>query len=377
MGTLGITDSVLSRAQAVVDVLADQTDALTGHVDAWELLSGRAALLELAPQGRVSAGGATRLLRTLDGWSALTLSRTDDLAAVPALLEADASADDPWPAIECWAAARTSADVVERAVLLGLPVAALGEAEGAPPRVIGCGTAGPTRPLTELLVVDLSSMWAGPLCGQLLLRAGATVVKVESPGRPDGTRLGDRRFFDWMNAGKLCYAAEFDRDRDALARLLQAADVVLEGSRPDALARRGLGPHDIAPLPGRVWLRITGHGTDEAGRARVAFGDDAAVAGGLVGHGPDGPVFVGDAIADPLTGLAAAHAVLDALQRGGGVLAEVAMSAVAATYAAGPSGAVVDAPPVAPVRIDSYAAELGAHQAQVEALVIARIGPPC
>ncbi|OBF29168.1 CoA transferase [Mycobacterium sp. ACS4331] len=377
MGSLGITDSVLSRAQAVADDLSAHADGLSRRVDAWELLSGRAALLDLAPRGRVSAGGATRLLRTVDGWTALTLSRDDDLAAVPALLESDAAADDPWPAIELWAAARPTGEVVERGVLLGLPVAALGEVEAASPRVIGCGTAGPTRPPADLLVVDLSSMWAGPLCGQLLAQAGAVVVKVESPGRPDGTRLGPRRFFDWMNGGKLCYAVDFDRDREALSRLLQAADVVLEGSRPDALARRGLGPHDLPPLPGRVWLRVTGYGTDVAGRDRVAFGDDAAVAGGLVGRGADSPVFIGDAIADPLTGLTAAHAVLDAVRRGGGLLVEVAMSAVAATYAADPRGAVVGAPAAAPATIPSAAAELGAQQAEVESLVAQRIGPSC
>ena len=89
-------------------------------------------------------------------------------------------------------------------------------------------------------------MWAGPLCGQLLARAGAVVVKVESPARPDGTRGGDPGFFDWMNSGKLCYSVDFDRERDRLAALLAAADVVIEGSRPAALsaprARSGRHP---------------------------------------------------------------------------------------------------------------------------------------
>ena len=57
------------------------------------------------------------------------------------------------------------------------------------------GTRTPARELTGLLVADLSSMWAGPLCGHLLARAGATVVKVESPRRPDGTRAGNQRIF--------------------------------------------------------------------------------------------------------------------------------------------------------------------------------------
>ena len=122
----------------------------------------------------------------------------------------------------------------------------------------------------------------------------------------------------------------------ALRALLAVADVVLNSSRPAALAHRGLGPDDVPARDGRVWLRITGHGADGAGADWVAFGDDAAVAGGLVGRSADGPVFCADAIADPLTGLEAAAAVIDALARGGGEVIDVAMSAVAASYAALP-----------------------------------------
>ncbi len=56
-------------------------------VDAASLLAGRAGLLGLTRGGRVSAGGATRLLAARDGWCAITLSRPDDVAAVPALLQ--------------------------------------------------------------------------------------------------------------------------------------------------------------------------------------------------------------------------------------------------------------------------------------------------
>ncbi len=65
----------------------------------------------------------------------------------------------------------------------------------------------------------------------------------------------------------------------------------------------------------------------------MAFGDDAAVSGGLLGTADDGPVFCGDAIADPLTGLHAALTVADSLARGGGELIDMSMAAVAATYA--------------------------------------------
>ena len=58
-----------------------------------------------------------------------------------------------------------------------------------------------------------------------------------------------------------------------------------------------------------VWVRITGHGVDGDAAHWSAFGDDAAVAGGLGGRSPEGPVFCGDAIADPLAEL---HAALGA-----------------------------------------------------------------
>ncbi len=364
MGALGIADGVLKRAGETAEFIAAATGV---PIDATELLTGRAALLGLSPQGRISAGGATQLVRAVGGWCALTLSRPDDIAAVPAMLGADAVPADLWPAIRRWAILRTVAEFVDRAALLDLPFAALGEAEPTAPRVLGCGTAGPARGIEGLLVVDMTSMWAGPLCAQLLRRAGATVVKVESPSRPDGTRAGDRRFFDWMNTGKLSYAVDFDADRQAVWDLLAVADIVLEGSRPATLHRRGLGPHDCPPSPGRVWLSITGHGGDTQ---RVAFGDDAAVAGGLVEHTDHGPVFMGDAIADPLTGLAAAAAVVEALAHGGGVHIGVAMAAVAATYVSA-SGIATPAEPTMPLTARPASA-LGADNAAVRQLVSER-----
>ncbi|HTY29792.1 MAG TPA: CoA transferase, partial [Mycobacterium sp.] len=256
-----------------------------------------------------------------------------------------------------------------------LPVARLGETAPEPPRVTVAGARSRPRSAGELLVADLSSMWAGPLCGHLLAAAGATVVKVESPARPDGTRSGDASFYDWINHGKLSYATEFDDE--GLRTLLSVADVVIEGSRPGALARRGISPQSVPWSRGRVWLRISGHGSDSA---RVAFGDDAAVAGGLVGNVEDGPVFCADAVADPLTGLEAARAVANSLRRGGGEVIDVAMARVAATYAAlptTPATTVVEArapqpPPAAP-----HAAALGADNARVAALVDQRYSVPC
>ena len=287
---------------------------MSGHfgitLDASELVAGRAALCGLRRQGRVSAGGATRLIGGRDGWLALTLAGSDDIDAVPALLESDVAIDHLWPAITAWAGRRQVADVAERARLLGLPVGVLGETGAAAAVVRLSGNRIRFRGFARLLVVDLSSMWAGPLCGQLLARAGATVVKVESRSRLDGTRRGERGFFDWMNSGKLCYAADFGQPDD-LRELLAVADVVIESSRPDVLVNRGLGPAGVRARDGRVWLRVTGRGTGGEHAHWVGFGDEAAVSGGLVGREPSGtgPVFCGDAIADPLTGMHAAMAV--------------------------------------------------------------------
>jgi len=375
MGSLGIPDAVLASARQVADGIGRTAADLGGalHVDADEILTGRAAMLGIAPAGRISAGGATRLLTTRDGWCALTLSRADDIETVPALLESADQPADVWGALESAAAERDMADFVGRARLLDLPAAALGEIPAAAPRFTVRGPRA-VRPLSQLLVADLSSMWAGPLCGHVLAAAGATVVKVESRERPDGTRSGDRRFYDWMNASKLSYATDFGDPE--LRRLLEAADVVIESSRPAALARRGLGAEQLAVRPGRVWLRITGYGPEEKRARRVAFGDDAAVAGGLVG---EGPAFIGDAIADPLTGLTAAQSVLDALRRGGGAIIDVALAEVAACYAAAaPSvSPVTDAvqPAKVPAPPPRPAAELGADNARVRDLVQDRLAP--
>ena len=367
---------VLAAARTATDVLHRH---LGVTADAAELLAGRAALLGLTRRGRISAGGASRLIAARDGWFALTLSRPDDVEAVPALVESAEHQADGWPVVMSWAAGRDADDVVERARLLGLPAAVLGEAAAAGPVVRRSGASAAPRVTSGLLVVDLSSMWAGPLCGQLLRRAGATVVKVETSARPDGTRAGSADFFDWVNGGKLSYAANFD-DISPLRALLEAADVVIESSRPYALRRRGLGPDEVTARDGRVWVRITGHGVDGERANWTAFGDDAAVAGGLVGRSSEGPVFCGDAIADPLTGIESALAVVESLARGGGEVVDVAMAKVAATYAAQPQ---VDyesdcpaEPPEKPVA-RTPAASLGADNERVERLIAERRLAPC
>ena len=310
--------------------------------------------------GRTSVGGATRLLQASDGWCAVSLSRPADLALVPAML-GRADVTDPWQELTAAVRGAKASEFVGHIRLFGVPAAALPRkplSVDVPWQVSTIAASNDDVQLKGALVVDLSALWAGPLCARLLGLAGARVVKVESIRRPDGARGGNRCFYDWLHAGHESVAVDFTlpKGRSALAELVRAADVVIEASRPRALAELGLAPERLDHRAGKVWVSITGYGRHHPDR--VAFGDDAAVAGGLVGRSADGdPVFCADAVADPLTGVVAALGAMGALARGGGQLIDVSMRNVAAVFAAaqpadhGPhtvrttgAGAVVECP---------------------------------
>jgi CoA-transferase family III len=346
---LGPPDRLVPGLRHLADIIADRSAVLGREVrlDPLAMLGERAAIGGLWRRGTTSCGGTTRLVRSADGWMAVALPRPEDRELLPAWLGVGAS-DDLWPTVAAEIARRASREVAERAWLLGLPVAALADRPVAPPSagpplvalpVTATPIPGPVpdpRPLADVTVVDLTSLWAGPLCGHLLTLAGARVVKFESTARPDGSRRGPADFFDLVNGGKQAVALDLAEGHgwDVLRRLLARADVVIEGSRPRVLEQHGIGASDLVAGGGPcVWVSITGHGRTGAGRDRVAFGDDAAVGGGLVVADQAGPCFCADAIADPVAGLAAAAACLDALAVGGRWLLDVPMSGVAASLA--------------------------------------------
>jgi len=116
---------------------------------------------------------------------------------------------------------------------------------------------------------------------------------------------------------------------------------------------------------------VTGYGRAEPNAQWIAFGDDAAVAGGLVAwsEADQRPLFFGDAIADPLTGLHAAVAVLARWAAGGGELLDIRLAGVAAR-AKGMMAIVTEATASAPIgRTDAYpvAPVLGAHNTPLAA----------
>src|SRR5262245_21308514 len=326
------------------------TRPLPPELDGPALLGERAALLGLARRGTIAPGGACRLFPAADGWIAATLARPDDEACLPAWLGVEARGD-PWGVVASAVFERKAGEVVERARLLGLAAAVAGPLPDAAPPAHRVAARGPRRERPRgavPLVIDLSSLWAGPLCAHLLGLAGARCIKLESVARPDGARAGNAAFFALLNAGKASVALDLGSPagRDRLRRLVARADVVVESARPRALRQLGIEAEAlVAEHPGLVWVAITGHGRREPGAGFIGYGDDAAVAAGLAlatGEPEGTPLFCGDAIADPLSGIHAAVSALAALREGEAVLLDVALCALAA-HAALSSGEARDA----------------------------------
>jgi hypothetical protein len=252
---------------------------------------------------------------------------------VPAIIDADGPVDDPWAALGEHARGRPADEVAARVQLLDVPASVLGEPTGPPIVVRAIGDPAPAaRPAP--VVVDLSSLWAGPLCARLLGANGARVLAVHNVRRPDPTRDTMPGLHAHLRTGHEDVRLDLGsvEGRDRLLALLRTADVVIEAARPRALQRLDIDAERLLiERAGVTWVSITAHGRTGPGADRVGFGDDAAVAGGAVAFdGRDEPVFCGDAIADPLTGLYAAGAALASIAAGGGHLIALALRDVAA-----------------------------------------------
>ena len=206
----------------------------------------------------------------------------------------------------------------------------------------------PTGPLAGIVVCDLSTVLAGPYCTMLLGDLGADVVKVEPPGG-DPTRgygppyLGEdagaaafprsRKSADPSDRGESAYYLSINRNkrgmrvdlkhdsgRDVVRRLLARSDVLVENNRPGRFARLGFADDEIERLnPRLVHLSITGYGPDGPAADRPGFDFIVQATAGLMSitGAPDEaggePTKVGVAIADLVTGMQGAVAVLAAL----------------------------------------------------------------
>jgi crotonobetainyl-CoA:carnitine CoA-transferase CaiB-like acyl-CoA transferase len=186
-------------------------------------------------------------------------------------------------------------------------------------------------PLAGVRIADLTAVWAGPYATRLLADQGAEVVKVESPNNPDllralsmlppGTPLAYNRaaYFNHNNRNKYGVALDLGTDagRETFLRVVETTDVVIENFRADVLDKLGLG-YDVlrARRPDVILVSMPGHGKTGPEAGYVAYGTNVEQLAGLVsitGYENDEPHKSGVSYGDPISGTAAAGAVMTAL----------------------------------------------------------------
>ena len=208
-------------------------------------------------------------------------------------------------------------------------------------------------PLSNVRVLDLSRVLAGPWCTQLLADLGAEVIKIERPQGGDDTRTWgppylrndageetiESAYFLSANRGKQSVTLDLAHSEgQALAhQLIARADVLIENFKVGDLARFGLGYEQLrAQYPRLVYCSITGFGQNGPLRDSPGYDFIAQAMGGLMsitGARDDqpggGPQKVGVAVADVTTGLYACVAILAALahreQTGAGQYIDLAL----------------------------------------------------
>ncbi|MDR7167285.1 crotonobetainyl-CoA:carnitine CoA-transferase CaiB-like acyl-CoA transferase [Nocardia kruczakiae] len=326
---------------AVFAALREVDGSVCHHLPGVEILGERAALLGRGRNGPWSVGGAFRVLPTADGYLGVSLPRSDDFVLLPALIQGEISGE-PWEALADWARTQRADEAAERAQLLGIAAATVPTSPSRPHDEQYRGRHGKAALLRpggirrnrrhQPLIVDFTALWAGPLCAHLLGLTGAQVVKVESTQRPDGARSGPRDFYDLMHSGHSSVAVDFTTTEgiETLQHLIDAADLVLEASRPRALRTLGIDA-EAAVDAGTNWLGITAYGRCGPWSDRIGFGDDVAAAAGATF--PDGPDILpgGDALADPMTGVYAAATAAAMLLSDRAFLADISMRDVVAS----------------------------------------------
>lgn len=304
-----------------------------------DFLSQRAKLMGLKARGQISANGSCYLWPCRDGqWIALNLSRPEDWASLPALFQQN-RAMSQLEEVAKQVAQQSAETLVAQGRLLGLAIAIAKQRDSSPDKAwFNITTTGGIRQQGNEFpqVLDLSALWAGPLCSHLLQQCGAKVMKVESAHRPDGARLNQHRgaqdFYQQLNQNKALCILDFRSasDLQQLHKLIEEADIVIEGSRPRALQQLGIqAEKNVASQSGKVWVSITGYGRSAPQANWIGYGDDAAVSAGLFDMIDNKPAFIGDAIADPLTGLHAAVAAYTFWQKNESVLLDINLHDVA------------------------------------------------
>ena len=188
--------------------------------------------------------------------------------------------------------------------------------------------------LDGVLVLDLSRVLAGPWSTQILADLGATVIKIEHPAGGDDTRGFGPPFFELPEGELSAYFMSANRGKQSVCidisqpegvelvlKIAERADVLVENFKFGDLEKKGLGYERVRDVnPGIVYCSITGFG--HTGPARHKPGYDMVVQGmaGLMSITGESdanggqPQKVGVALADVMTGLYSAIAILAALR---------------------------------------------------------------
>jgi crotonobetainyl-CoA:carnitine CoA-transferase CaiB-like acyl-CoA transferase len=176
--------------------------------------------------------------------------------------------------------------------------------------------------LSNLRVIDLTRVRAGPTCTKQFADWGADVIKIEMPAREGEDILGPRQGSDFQNLHRnkrsLTLNLKDPRGVEVLKRLGKTADVLVENFRPDVKHKLGIDYETLAAEnPRLIYASISGFGQDGPYRDRAGFDQVAQGMGGLMwvtGLPGGGPVRAGIPVADLSAGLFAALGVLIALQ---------------------------------------------------------------
>ncbi|MGX1031129.1 crotonobetainyl-CoA:carnitine CoA-transferase CaiB-like acyl-CoA transferase [Streptomyces ambofaciens] len=180
-------------------------------------------------------------------------------------------------------------------------------------------------PLTGLRVLDLATLFAGPLAATMLGDFGAEVIKVEHPTRPDPSRghgpSKEGVGLWWKLLGRNKHTITLDLSKPAgrttLLRLAATADVVVENFRPGTLEKWDLGWDELSAVnPRLVLTRVTGFGQFGPYARRPGFGTLAEAMSGfaaMTGEPDAPPTLPPFGLADSIAALATAYAVMTAL----------------------------------------------------------------
>ncbi len=195
----------------------------------------------------------------------------------------------------------------------------------------------PNPPLSDLRVLDISTVLAGPNCARYLADFGADVIKVEQPGKGDSLRGmawrdprdGSGLWWKLVNRSKRMISLDLkaDEDKALFLRLVDGANVLVENFRPGTLERLGLSPDTLLKRNDKlVIVRVTGFGQTGPYASRPGFASIAESMAGLsaISGDPDGPPMLPPiALTDEVTGIAAAFAALVAVHSGVGQVVDV------------------------------------------------------